>query len=77
MKRFCWSSKVAVLLLLNILCWTNIAHGQLTLNPASVNFGNVQTGASTSQALVLSNSGKSDLTVSQAIVSGPGFSLRG
>jgi Abnormal spindle-like microcephaly-assoc'd, ASPM-SPD-2-Hydin len=76
-KRFCWSSKVAVLLLLNILCWTNIAHGQLTLNPASVNFGNVQTGASTSQALVLSNSGKSDLTVSQAIVSGPGFSLRG
>ena len=77
MKRFCWSSKVAVLLLLNILCWTNIAHGQLTLNPASVNFGNVQTGASTSQALVLSNSGKSDLTVSQAIVSGLGFGLRG
>ena len=77
MKRFCWSSKVAVLLLLNILCWTNIAHGQLTVNPVSVNFGNVQAGASTSQALVLSNSSKSDLTVSQAIVAGLGFSLRG
>jgi len=76
-KRFYWSSRVAVLLLLDIVCWTNIAHGQLTLNPASVNFGNVQTGASTSQALVLSNSSKSDLTVSQAIMTGQGFSLRG
>ena len=76
MNRFCWS-KVAVLLLLNILCWTNIASGQLAVNPASVNFGNVPTGTSASQALILSNSSKSDLTVSQAIVSGPGFSLRG
>ena len=76
MNRFCWS-KVAVLLLLNILCGTNIARGQLTVNPASVNFGNVLTGTSPSQALILSNSSKSDLTVSQAMVSGPGFSLRG
>jgi Abnormal spindle-like microcephaly-assoc'd, ASPM-SPD-2-Hydin/Cep192 domain 4 len=75
-NRFCWS-KVAVLLLLNILCWTSIARGQLTVNPASVNFGNVPTGASASQAVILSNSSKSDLTVSQAMVSGPGFSLRG
>jgi hypothetical protein len=76
-KRFCWLSKVAVILLLNILCWTNVAHGQLTVNPASLNFGSVQTGASTSQALILSNSGKSSLTVSQAIVTGQGFSLLG
>jgi Abnormal spindle-like microcephaly-assoc'd, ASPM-SPD-2-Hydin len=76
-KRFCWLSKVAVLLLLNILCWTNVAHSQLTVNPANVNFGSVQTGASTSQALILSNSGKSSLTVSQAIVAGQGFSLPG
>ena len=77
MKRFCWSSKVAVLLLLNILCWTNRAHGQLTVNPASVNFGNVQAGGSISQALILSNPSKSDLTLSQSIVAGQGFSLRG
>jgi len=76
-KRFCWLSKVAVILLLTILCWTNVAHGQLTVNPASLNFGSVQTGASTSQALILSNSGKSSLTVSQAIVTGQGFSLLG
>jgi hypothetical protein len=74
-NRFCWS-KVAVLLLLNILCWTNIASGQLAVNPASVNFGNVPTGTSASQALILSNPSKSDMTVSQAMVSGPGFSLR-
>ena len=76
MNRFCWS-KVAVLLLLNILCWTNIASGQLAVNPASVNFGNVPTGTSASQALILSNPSKSDMTVSQAMVSGSGFSLRG
>ena len=75
MKRFCWLSKVAVLLLLNILCWTKVAHSQLTVSPASLNFGSMQTGASTSQALILSNSGKSSLTVSQAIVTGQGFSL--
>jgi len=74
-KRFCWLSKVAVLLLLNILCWTKVAHSQLTINPASLNFGSVQTGSSTSQALILSNSGNSSLTVSQAIVAGQGFSL--
>jgi hypothetical protein len=74
-KRFCWLSKVVVLLLLNILCWTNVAHSQLTVNPANLNFGSVQTGASTSQALILSNSGKSSLTLSQAIVAGQGFSL--
>ena len=77
MKRFCWLSKVAVLLLLNILCWTKVAHSQLTVNPASLNFGSVQAGSSTSQALILSNSGKSDLTVSQATVAGQRFSLRG
>jgi hypothetical protein len=76
-KRFCWLSRVAVLLLLNILCWTNVAYSQLTVNPGNLNFGSVQTGSSTSQALILSNSGKSSLTVSQAIVSGQGFSLLG
>jgi len=76
-RRFRWSSKIAIFLLLNILCWTSIAHGQLTVNPASINFGNVQAGASSSQALILSNSSKSGLTVSQAIVAGQGFSLRG
>jgi Abnormal spindle-like microcephaly-assoc'd, ASPM-SPD-2-Hydin/Cep192 domain 4 len=75
-NRFCWS-KVAVLLLLNVLSWTSIARGQLSVSPASVNFGNVPTGTSASKALALSNSGKSDLTVSLAMMSGPGFSLRG
>ncbi len=77
MKRFCWLSKVAVLLLLNILCWTKVAQSQLSVNSASLNFGSVQAGTATAQSLILSNSSKSDLTVSQAIVAGQGFSLRG
>lgn len=75
MKRSFWSAKVAVFLLLNILCWPKVALGQLIVNPASVNFGTVQAGTATSQSVILGNSGKSGLTVSQAIVVGPGFSL--
>jgi Abnormal spindle-like microcephaly-assoc'd, ASPM-SPD-2-Hydin len=52
-----------------------VAHSQLTVSPTSLNFGSMQAGSSTSQALILSNSGKSCLTVSQAIVTGQGFSL--
>ena len=77
MNRFYLSLKVVGFLLLNILLWADIARGQMTVNPSSVNFGSVQTGASSPQALVLGNSGNSDLTISQATISGQGFSLSG
>jgi len=77
-KRFFWSSKVAAFpLLLKVLCWMNVAYGQLAVSPASVNFGTVPANTATAHSLVLSNSGKSNLTISQAIVAGPGFSLQG
>ena len=77
MNRFYLSLKVVGFLLLNILLWADIARGQMTVNPSSVNFGSVQTGASSPQALVLGNSGNSDLTIFQATISGQGFSLSG
>ena len=76
-KPFYLSSKLAGFLLLNILLCANIARGQLTVNPSSINFGSVPAGTSSSQTLMLGNSGKSDLTVSQVSLIGQSFSLRG
>jgi hypothetical protein len=76
-KRFYLSSKVAGFLLLNLLLWANVARGQLSINPSTVNFGSVKTGSVSSQAVVLSNSGKSTLTVSLGALTGQGFRLSG
>ncbi len=51
--------------------------GQLVVNPASISFGNVASGASVSQTITLTNSGGWKITVSQASVSGTGYSLSG
>src|SRR5216683_1143808 len=53
------------------------AQPQLTINPASVNLGSVNVGATATQTVSLTNSGNAALTISQAIVSGTGFSLTG
>ena len=45
--------------------------------PASMNLGSVVVGGSQTQALTLSNSGGSSLTISGATVSGTGFSVSG
>ena len=50
-------------------------HAQLTVNQTNINFGSIPAGSSSSQALVLSNSGGSSVKISQATVTGPGFSL--
>jgi hypothetical protein len=54
-----------------------VASSDLTAAPASMTFGNVQIGSSQSQTDVLTNSGQSSLTLSQAVVSGAGFSITG
>jgi Abnormal spindle-like microcephaly-assoc'd, ASPM-SPD-2-Hydin len=54
-----------------------VTPGQVTANPASQSFGNVQVGSSKSLAQTLTNSGGSTLTISQATITGPGFSLSG
>jgi len=76
-KRFGLLPKVTGFLLLNIIAFANIAMGQVTVSPTSINFGTLQTGTSSSQPLTLSNSSRSTVTVSLASVTGAGFSLNG
>jgi hypothetical protein len=50
---------------------------QLTASPASLNFGNVAVGSSGSQTITLSNTGSAVATISQAVVSGTGYTMSG
>lgn len=49
----------------------------LTASPASVPFGNVNVGNTSSQTVTLTNSGNSDSTISAVTVTGTGFSSSG
>ncbi len=51
--------------------------GQLTVNPVSISFGSVPLGTTQTHSATLTNSGGSDITISQATVIGTGFSLSG
>jgi Abnormal spindle-like microcephaly-assoc'd, ASPM-SPD-2-Hydin len=53
------------------------ATGQLSVSPSSVTFTSVQPGASQSQTETLTNNGLSGVTVTQAPVTGAGFSMSG
>jgi len=53
------------------------AQPQLTINPASVAFGNVAVGSSGTQTVTLTNAGTGTLTVNGATPSGTGFSMSG
>jgi hypothetical protein len=50
--------------------------GQLTANPSSLNFGNLNIGSSGSMNVILTNSGNSTVTISNVGV-GPGFNVSG
>src|SRR5947209_6173962 len=52
-------------------------NGQLSARPASVAFGNVTVGSSSTQAVSFSNTGNVNLTVSLGGATGPGFSISG
>jgi hypothetical protein len=63
-----------------ILALTSHASGasrQLTVNPSAINFGSVSVGSSQTRSVILANSGGSLLTVTQATLSGTGFTLSG
>ena len=63
---------------LNIpLSGTGVTGGVLAANPSSLNFGNVQTGNNQTLAGTVTNSGGSNVTVTQAAVTGSGFTLNG
>src|ERR1700735_3040913 len=50
---------------------------KLTLSPSSVSFGEVPTGATTTQTIRVANSGDSTLTISSVSATGSGISLSG
>jgi Abnormal spindle-like microcephaly-assoc'd, ASPM-SPD-2-Hydin/Protein of unknown function (DUF1573) len=56
---------------------TNQGTPYISVNPSSVNFGNVIVGNTDSQILTVSNSGTANLTVSSLTPSGSGFSVYG
>ena len=49
----------------------------LSANPSAVTFGDVEVGTSGTQALRLTNAGKTSLTVSEAALNGSGFTMTG
>jgi len=53
------------------------SQGTLTVNPASLNFGSVPAGKKLTLSESLINTGSAELTVSQATVTGSGFSING
>jgi hypothetical protein len=47
--------------------------GTLVLSSSSLNFGNVRIASSSTQHIILTNAGSSDVTISQVLVAGAGF----
>src|ERR1700739_3576313 len=68
----CWS-----LLLVSFLSVSLAANAQIAMSTTSVNFGNVQMGSSGTVPVAVSNTGRSTLTISQAVASGTGFIFAG
>jgi hypothetical protein len=56
---------------------TGVTPGQLSANPSSLNFGNVQVSSSQNLSDSIKNVGGVSVTISQASVTGPGFSFSG
>ena len=56
---------------------TGVGPGQLTANPSSLAFGSVRVGSNSSKSETLTNTGGISVTISQANVSGSGFSISG
>ncbi len=59
------------------LTGTGVADGQLVPNPTNESFGNIRVGSQHSQLVTLTNNGASNVTISNASVSGPGFQFSG
>src|ERR1700757_3686741 len=53
------------------------ASGQLAVQPASINFGNVSVGRTSTITVTLSNTGSSTVTLSGDTLTGTGFKLSG
>jgi Abnormal spindle-like microcephaly-assoc'd, ASPM-SPD-2-Hydin len=60
-----------------VLSGSGVTPGSFAVNPSSINFGSVQVGNTQSHAEILTNSGGSALNISQATLTGPGFTMSG
>jgi len=60
-----------------VLLFAGRAFGQLTVTPSTINFGNVPLGSGVSQSVAIANSSGQSLILSQASITGTGFSLSG
>ena len=56
---------------------TNTPLGQLTADPATLNFGNISTGSSASKQVVITNTGNAAVKISQIKAAGAGFGTSG
>ena len=72
-----FEARKCVVILTFILLFAVRAFGQLTVSPSSANFGNVPLGNNVNQSVAISNSGGQSLILSQASITGTGFSLSG
>jgi hypothetical protein len=59
------------------LTGAGVTAGALTVTPASIGFGSIPVGSSQKQSGTLTNSGGSNVTITQANTTGTGFSLTG
>src|SRR5262249_10728618 len=59
------------------LSGTGVGAGSLAASPSSIGFGSVSIGSSRTASETLTNSGASNLTISQASAAGSGFGLSG
>ncbi len=57
------------------LSGTGVTQGTLSANPTTLAFGSVQVGSSTNLSETLTNTGSSSVTISQANLTGAGFSI--
>jgi len=72
-----WRNTWWKLVLLKVLLYSSAASGQLALTSSGLNFGSVQVGSGSQLSTSISNTSKSNITISQASVAGTGFSFSG
>lgn len=72
-----WQSAGCNLLLSGLLFCSVSSFSQIATSSSALNFGGVQVGSSSSLAVTVSNTSKTNLTVSEATISGSGFSITG
>lgn len=68
----CWT-----VVLVSVLLITHSATGQISFSSTNVNLGTAQVGSSVIVPIAVSNNGGSNVTISQAKVSGTGFTFAG